>query len=90
MPGFQANISGRVQGVGFRWFVQRNAERLGVNGYVRNLPDGGVEVEAEGDAHALELLIAELKKGPGMSHVQDVNVIWKNTNKGYSGFSISH
>lgn len=90
MPGFQANISGRVQGVGFRWFVQRNAQRLGVNGYVRNLPGGGVEVDAEGDAHALDLLIEELKKGPGMAHVQDVSVIWKKTSKGYSSFTISH
>lgn len=89
MPGFQAIVSGRVQGVGFRWFVQRAAERLGVRGTVRNLPGGGVEVHAEADAAALDLLIAELNSGPGMSRVDNVDVVWKKTNQGYRDFRIT-
>ncbi|MCS6988241.1 MAG: acylphosphatase [Chloroherpetonaceae bacterium] len=67
-----AIANGRVQGVGYRWFVQRAAERLGVKGWVRNLPDGTVELEAEGDSEALDALVTELKKGPIGASVREV------------------
>jgi acylphosphatase len=89
MAGFQAIVSGRVQGVGFRWFVQRAAERLGVRGTVRNLPDGAVEVNAEANPAALDALIAELKTGPGMSRVDSVDLVWRKTNQGYRDFRIT-
>lgn len=57
-------VRGLVQGVGFRWFVLRHARRLGVSGYVRNLPDGRVEVAASGAVDALTELEGELKRGP--------------------------
>jgi len=57
-------VSGRVQGVGFRWFIVREAERLGLTGWTRNLPDGRVEVVAQGDTLALETLAAQLAEGP--------------------------
>ena len=57
-------VTGVVQGVGFRWFVRERARRLGLAGWVRNLPDGSVEVFAEGDQGQLDLLEGELQKGP--------------------------
>ena len=57
-------VQGRVQGVGFRWFVQRRATALGLTGYVRNLHDGGVEVLAVGSPKILEQLRNDLWSGP--------------------------
>lgn len=57
-------LSGHVQGVGMRSFVWRKAEGLGLNGFVRNLPDGRVEVVAEGDPALLEQLMQDLEKSP--------------------------
>jgi acylphosphatase len=57
-------VTGVVQGVGFRWFVRERARRLGLAGWVRNLPDGSVEVLAEGPQGQLDLLEGELRKGP--------------------------
>lgn len=57
-------VRGRVQGVGFRWFVRETARDLGLAGWVRNRPDGTVEVAAEGSAVTLERLRDELRKGP--------------------------
>ena len=67
---------GDVQGVGFRYFAEAHARRLGLEGYVRNRYDGAVEVEAEGGANALERLLELLRKGPRMARVQDVQVTW--------------
>lgn len=68
-------VRGRVQGVGFRWFVREHARRLGLAGRVRNLPDGSVDVEAGGDAEALDQLERYLGKGPSGATVQSVDVI---------------
>mgnify|MGYP001550958554 FL=1 len=57
-------IHGRVQGVGFRWFVREEARRLGLSGRVTNLPDGGVEVEAGGEPSSLDRLRRALEVGP--------------------------
>jgi len=57
-------VRGRVQGVGFRWHVREAARRLGLAGWVRNRPDGTVEVAAEGSDELLQLLQNELWKGP--------------------------
>ncbi len=69
-------VSGRVQGVGFRFFAARHARRLGVGGSVRNLPDGRVEIVAEGDRAALEALVAALGDGPPGAAVRDIRVDW--------------
>lgn len=66
-------VSGRVQGVGFRWFVMREATRLDLAGSVRNLPDGTVEVVARGPVEALGLLESALRHGPPAAHVQSVD-----------------
>jgi acylphosphatase len=66
-------VRGRVQGVGFRWFVQRSAEALGVRGHTRNLGDGNVEVYAVGSAEQLSDLCGLLWKGPRMADVRGVD-----------------
>lgn len=65
-------VHGRVQGVGYRYFVQSVAQKLGLSGSVRNLRDGSVECTAEGSDEALETLYGELKKGPPLSRVESV------------------
>jgi acylphosphatase len=72
----RAVVRGRVQGVGFRASVQHEGGRLGLGGWVRNLSDGGVELEAEGDGHALEQLLAFLKRGPRSARVDSVITEW--------------
>jgi acylphosphatase len=68
-----ALVRGRVQGVGFRWFVREQARELGVRGWVRNRGDGSVEVEAEGDLGSLEQLRQLLWKGPAGARVSSVD-----------------
>ena len=65
-------VRGRVQGVGFRWFVWRQAERLGLRGWARNLPDGTVEVVAEGPAESLARFAEALGRGPSAAIVDGV------------------
>jgi acylphosphatase len=65
-------VSGRVQGVGFRWFVLRRASELGLVGWVANLPDGGVQVVAMGGEAALESLDEALRRGPRFAAVSRV------------------
>jgi acylphosphatase len=71
---FRARVTGRVQGVGFRWSAVREARRLGVRGRVRNADDGSVELEAEGPPPALEQFLAWLHRGPAGACVDDVEV----------------
>jgi len=65
-------ISGRVQRVGFRQFTKTSADRLGVVGWVRNLPDGRVEAVIEGDAPSLDAMMAQLREGPPAARVEEV------------------
>ena len=65
-------VRGRVQGVGFRWFVEREARLLGINGWVRNNPDGTVEVLGMGSPEQLNTLRARLQAGPRAARVDDV------------------
>jgi len=69
----RAVVKGRVQGVGFRWFVHRRAERIGLTGWVKNLYSGDVEVEACGSDEQVSELIEALRKGPPMSFVSDLD-----------------
>ena len=80
-------ISGRVQGVGFRYFTEATAAREGILGWVRNTPDGRVEVVAEGDAEALERFERSLRHGPRGARVERVDVD-ATSPTGEAGFTI--
>lgn len=83
----RAVVRGRVQGVGFRDYVETRARFLRLVGYVRNLPGGrAVEVIAEGPREALEQLIEHLREGPGMSRIDAVDVEWRVPTGEYSDF----
>lgn len=69
----EATVRGSVQGVGFRWFVVRNAARLGLSGWTANEADGTVRVVAEGPPTALDELLANLRKGPAGASVTSVD-----------------
>ena len=82
---------GRVQGVGFRMFLQSHAARRGLSGWVRNLPDGRIETEVEGTRGLVDEFIQALTRGPSLAHVQDVQVKWINPNvQDSSAFIIIH
>ena len=81
-------VKGLVQGVGFRWFVEREAKQLGLNGYVKNLFNGDVEVKVEGERGLIEDLIKQLRIGSRSSRVTDVQVDWQDYENKYSSFRI--
>ena len=81
-------ISGRVQGVGFRFFAQRTAARENIHGWVRNLPDGRVEAAAEGDEDAIARFEAALRHGPPGARVEDIDIEHTVPGGRDSGFSV--
>jgi acylphosphatase len=82
-------ISGRVQGVGFRWFAHDAARREGVTGWVRNLPDGRVEAHVEGEDEAVTRVERALRNGPPGARVQTVTVDTEDATGAYKDFSIT-
>jgi acylphosphatase len=82
-------VSGRVQGVGFRYFTQDTALREGVTGWVRNLPDGRVEAMVEGDAEAVTRVERALRNGPRGARVDRVYVDDEDPTGLYTTFSVS-
>jgi len=80
-------VSGRVQGVFFRVDTQREAQSLGLVGWVRNLPDGRVEIVAQGDAEAVRALVEWSHLGPVRAEVASVDINWEETDP-IDGFSI--
>ncbi len=83
-----AEIKGRVQGVGFRYWVVEEAERLGLKGWVRNTRDGGVELEAEGEEETLFEFEKLLWHGPPLARVTEVRARYHDIDKNYTNFSI--
>jgi acylphosphatase len=82
-------VKGRVQGVGYRNWTYSQAKLLKINGWVRNLPEGGVEISAEGPEPALQSLITFLKTGPALAKVQSVEATWTSVTKPqFTEFSI--
>jgi acylphosphatase len=81
-------IGGRVQGVGFRFFTEAAAVREGLRGWVRNLPDGRVEIEIEGDAESVERFEQSVRRGPPGARVSHVQVDAAVATRRESGFSI--
>lgn len=68
-------VSGRVQGVGFRWFVQQQANKLNISGTVKNLINGDVEIIAQSDISTLENFKSQVRKGPALSRVDTIKEI---------------
>ncbi|HUY79628.1 MAG TPA: acylphosphatase [Ktedonobacterales bacterium] len=85
-----ARVVGRVQGVGYRFFAQRHASAQGLPGYVRNLPDGSVEVVAEGPRPALLRYLDALNQGPSGADVAQVAVTWEAARGDLSGFRLRY
>jgi acylphosphatase len=83
-----ARVKGRVQGVGFRFFVLTEAQNLGVTGWVRNRWDGSVEVLAEGDIDSLRSLVGVLEKGPRSSSVDQVVTDLQPASGEFSSFHV--
>jgi len=81
-------VRGRVQGVGFRWFVEREAHMLGIAGWVRNNHDGSVEVLAQGTRDQLSGLHSRLREGPRAARVDSVEVFEVSPAAGLSSFRI--
>jgi acylphosphatase len=85
-----AIVRGRVQGVSFRHYTHQRAKELGLTGWVRNLPDGTVEVTAEGERETLEQLLGFLDTGPLGAHVVHVLKHWQPASDQYHDFDVSY
>jgi len=83
-------VKGKVQGVSFRWFTVRAGRELGLNGYAKNRADGTVEVQAVGRKIDCDSLIDQVKEGPTMSQVDDVEISWVNANENFTDFEIRY
>lgn len=86
--GIHIIVQGMVQGVGFRYFVQRQAMKLNLTGYVRNLYNGDVEIVAEGERSLIEEFIKEVKVGPRTAYVKDLKIEWKEPQNKHKGFDV--
>lgn len=84
----QISVHGRVQGVYFRASTQREAKRLGLCGFVRNRPDGAVEIVAEGEETSIRELYGWAQKGPSMARVDRVDTRWRSFSGDFADFRI--
>jgi acylphosphatase len=71
---FELLIEGRVQGVGMRYFVYTRALKYHITGFVKNTPDGNVEIKCSGESSEIDKFIAEIKKGPSFSFISDLKI----------------
>ena len=83
-------VSGRVQGVNFRWSALTEARRLGLSGWVRNLPGGEVEAVAEGPKDQLEELVRWCRQGPRLARVSAVKTEWTQATGEWSDFRVTY
>jgi acylphosphatase len=94
MLAVQITVSGRVQGVGFRWWAQNTARALHLAGRVRNLPDGRVEISAQGDPDAVRRLLRFVIEAPTTTsrpgQVDDYALSWPEPEPGRTGFFVAH
>ena len=82
----QVTVSGHVQGVGYRYFAVHAAQRLGLGGTVRNLPDGEVQVISEGDEERINEFLRDLRHGPSAASVTNMQVAWDDPVGGFADF----
>ncbi len=87
---FQILLSGRVQGVGFRYFAEARASRYNIKGYVRNIYDDKVEIFCQGETGNLDKFILEVKKGPSFSHITHVDMEEIKDSPIYDSFEIKY
>jgi acylphosphatase len=85
---YQALVSGRVQGVAFRWYAHRTALELGLSGWVRNRLDGRVEVCVEGDPESLRDFAAWFRRGPTLARVESIAETWGEATGEFSDFRV--
>jgi acylphosphatase len=83
-------VEGRVQGVGYRAFVERQAESLGLVGYVMNRRDGRVEVHVEGKRAVIETLLKHLEDGPRLAEVLRTEVRWSQAEGRFTAFAVRY
>lgn len=86
----EIRVEGRVQGVGFREFARRAAERAGLVGYAMNLEDGDVRIVVEGERVAIDAFAAGLEKGPRLGNVARVGVTWRAASGEFTSFAIRY
>ncbi|MFO8068259.1 MAG: acylphosphatase [Bacteroidales bacterium] len=85
----QISVKGKVQGVGYRYFAQKSAENSNVKGFVKNMPDGSVFIEAEGEEKDVDTFIDYCKAGPNWARVTDI-VVNDSAISNYSGFEVRY
>lgn len=83
-------VSGFVQGVGYRHFVRKNAKKLGLRGFVINLPDGRVEAVFEGDKKEVDKMVNICRKGPFISSVKGIEVFEEDEKGDFASFEVIH
>ncbi len=83
-------VSGLVQGVCYRWFTEEKANKLGLTGWVKNLWDGRVEVVVEGEEEKIKELIKELRKGPRLARVENLEINWEPYTGEFKDFRIRY
>jgi acylphosphatase len=90
LKGIKITVKGRVQGVFYRSSAQEEAKRLGLSGWVKNEAGGNVQILAEGEEDRLLELIEWARKGPELSHVDEINFEWLAYTGDYHSFEIRH
>ena len=81
-------LTGRVQGVAFRYYARNIANRHGVKGWIRNLDNGDVEVTIEGERNSVNQMIEWCKEGPSLALVEDIKIIWQSYAGDFSEFHV--
>lgn len=84
----RVRVTGRVQGVNFRSSTKAEADALGLCGWVRNCPDGAVELVAEGPEGSVQQLVAWCRRGPAWARVDELEVDWQEASGEFSGFAV--
>ena len=90
MVQYEIKITGRVQGVGFRYYTQKQARILGLKGWVKNTSDGGVLVLAQGSREMIDTFIDYLRIGPTPAHVRNVSATPLTPTESYSDFTVRY
>lgn len=88
MKHLHLKIFGDVQGVNFRWYARKEAKRLGLNGWAKNMPDGTVEIVAEGEEENVKKFLEWCKLGPRWGRVDMVEEAWEENEAGLKDFEI--